>query len=92
MLEVRELCRATSSVTFHVFMWLGVALKAARQGETHILIDEVAVTDTSLYRRVSALYFWEMRSKAKNFRARVAISCFQVMLFTAVLICSGGSI
>lgn len=91
MLEARAARRAAISVTVDVVMWLSVALKAVLEGGNQISIDELTATNTFLYGSVSALYVWGMSSKAKNFGARVTLSCFQVMPFTAVVICRCGN-
>lgn len=49
-----------------VILWLSVALNAVREGGNQI--DAMTVTHTSMYRRVSALYFWESVPRRKPLR------------------------
>lgn len=59
MLDARA-ARKTSSVAVDLVLWISVALNVVRDGGNEISIgDQVAVTDTSMYRRVGVLYFWE---------------------------------
>lgn len=60
MLDARAARKAASSVAVDLVLWISVALNVVRDAGNEISIgDQVAVTDTSMYRRVCVLYFWE---------------------------------
>lgn len=55
MLDARAARKAASSVAVDLVLWISVALNVVRDGGNEISIgDQVAVTDTSMYRRVCA--------------------------------------